>query len=174
MTRVLVTGASGFVGSHLSQALVEAGHEVLAMTRHPDDYDGPGRAVYGDVSEPDSLREALQGAEAAFRMIVEAFATGNRVALRRLLADGAYAAFEAAITAREDAGETQRSEIRSVDGAEITDAHLRDGVADAPGDPAAPRGWDTAAVLAEVGLTAEEISALIASGAAHQHEGGPP
>ena len=58
MTRVLVTGASGFVGSHLSQALVEAGHEVLAMTRHPDDYAGPGRAVYGDVSEPDSLREA--------------------------------------------------------------------------------------------------------------------
>jgi uncharacterized protein YbjT (DUF2867 family) len=69
MTRVLVTGASGFVGSHLSQALVEAGHEVLAMTRHPDDYDGPGRAVYGDVSEPDSLREALQGAEAAYYLV---------------------------------------------------------------------------------------------------------
>jgi crotonobetainyl-CoA:carnitine CoA-transferase CaiB-like acyl-CoA transferase len=50
---------------------------------------------------------------------------------------------------------------------------LRDGVADVPGDPAVPRGWDTAAVLAEAGLTADEISALFASGAAHQHEGGP-
>lgn len=51
---------------------------------------------------------------------------------------------------------------------------LRDGVADAPGDPAAPQGWDTTAVLAEAGLTADEIGALIASGAAHQHAGEPP
>ena len=39
---VTVTGASGFVGSHLCKALVEAGHEVRAMTRHPDTYDGAG------------------------------------------------------------------------------------------------------------------------------------
>ena len=72
----------------------------------------------------------LQGAEAAFRLIVQAFAAGDRIALRKLLADGAYASFEGAITAREDAGETQRSEIRSVDQAVITDAHLRDAMAD--------------------------------------------
>lgn len=83
------------------------------------------------ASDPSFLpARFLQGAEAAFRMIVEGFATGNRVALRKLLADGAYAAFESAITAREDAGETQRSEIRSVDQAEITDAHLQGGLAD--------------------------------------------
>lgn len=69
MTRVLVTGASGFVGSHLTQALVDAGHDVVAMTRHPDDYAGPGRAVYGDVSEPASLREALTGIDAAYYLV---------------------------------------------------------------------------------------------------------
>ena len=39
---VLVTGASGFVGSHLISALVEQGHDARAMTRHPDTYDGAG------------------------------------------------------------------------------------------------------------------------------------
>jgi uncharacterized protein YbjT (DUF2867 family) len=67
--RVLVTGASGFVGSHLAEALVEAGHEVLAMTRHPDDYTGVGKAVYGDVSDPDSLSSALTGVDAAYYLV---------------------------------------------------------------------------------------------------------
>lgn len=34
--RILITGASGFIGSHLVQALSEAGHEVIACVRHPD------------------------------------------------------------------------------------------------------------------------------------------
>ena len=34
--QVLVTGASGFVGSHLTEALEAQGYSVLAMTRHPD------------------------------------------------------------------------------------------------------------------------------------------
>lgn len=69
MTRVLVTGASGFVGSHLAQALTDAGHEVLAMTRHPDDYDGAGKAVYGDVADAGSLADALTGVEAAYYLV---------------------------------------------------------------------------------------------------------
>ncbi len=35
--RVLVAGASGFVGRRLCPALIDAGHDVRAMTRHPDD-----------------------------------------------------------------------------------------------------------------------------------------
>lgn len=66
---VLVTGATGFIGSHLVTALVEAGHDVRAMTRHPDDYDGPGTAVAGDVSDAESLREPLQGVGVAYYLV---------------------------------------------------------------------------------------------------------
>ncbi|MCG7918760.1 MAG: SDR family NAD(P)-dependent oxidoreductase, partial [Candidatus Thiodiazotropha taylori] len=34
--RVLITGASGFIGSHLTQALLDKGHEVLACVRNPE------------------------------------------------------------------------------------------------------------------------------------------
>ncbi len=66
---VLVAGASGFIGTHLCAALVQAGHEVRAMTRHPDDYDGAGTAVGGDVAEPDSLDSALAGVHAAYYLV---------------------------------------------------------------------------------------------------------
>ena len=67
--KVLVTGASGFVGSRLSAALEEAGHEVRAMTRKPERYEGPGTPVAGDVGDEDSLRTALEGCEAAYYLV---------------------------------------------------------------------------------------------------------
>ena len=72
----------------------------------------------------------LQGAETAFRLIVAAYAGGDRVALRPLLADETYRSFETAIAAREAAGETQRSEVRSIERASIEGATLDGGVAD--------------------------------------------
>ncbi len=66
---VLVTGASGFVGSHLCEALVAEGHDVRAMTRHPESYEGAGEPVFGDVSDPASLAVALRGADAAYYLV---------------------------------------------------------------------------------------------------------
>jgi predicted lipid-binding transport protein (Tim44 family) len=56
----------------------------------------------------------LDGAERAFRMIVLAFAAGERAKLRPLLGDDMYRAFDTAIGAREAAGETQTTEIKAM------------------------------------------------------------
>ncbi|RZT86784.1 uncharacterized protein YbjT (DUF2867 family) [Pseudonocardia sediminis] len=67
--KVLVAGASGFVGRRLCPALEAQGHEVLAMTRRPEAHTGPGRAVYGDVQDSDSLVTALAGCRAAYYLV---------------------------------------------------------------------------------------------------------
>jgi uncharacterized protein YbjT (DUF2867 family) len=51
--KVLVAGASGFVGRRLCPALEEAGHQVRAMTRRPETYSGAGEPVRADVHDPD-------------------------------------------------------------------------------------------------------------------------
>ncbi len=68
-SRVLVTGASGFVGSALCAALVAAGHHVRSMTRRPQSYSGAGDPVYGDASDPESLEAALRGVDAAYYLV---------------------------------------------------------------------------------------------------------
>lgn len=67
----------------------------------------------------------LDGAEGAFRMIVGAFAQGDRQTLRALLSDETYAGFEQAVAGREAAGESQRTEIRSMHEMAIEGAELR-------------------------------------------------
>ena len=66
---VLVTGATGFVGRRLVPALLEEGHDVRAMTRRPDDYQGQGTPVAGDVSDAESLVEPLAGVDVAYYLV---------------------------------------------------------------------------------------------------------
>lgn len=66
---VLVAGASGFVGRRLVPALVDAGHEVRAMTRRADTYAGQGTPVYGDVHDAPTLDAALEGCRAAYYLV---------------------------------------------------------------------------------------------------------
>jgi uncharacterized protein YbjT (DUF2867 family) len=66
---VLVSGASGFIGSHVAARLAEDGYRVRAMTRHPRSYHGAGEPVEADVSDPGSLAAAFAGVDVAYYLI---------------------------------------------------------------------------------------------------------
>ncbi len=66
---VLVSGASGFIGSHVAARLAEDGYRVRAMTRHPRDYRGAGEPVEADVSDPASMAVAFTGVDVAYYLI---------------------------------------------------------------------------------------------------------
>jgi len=53
----------------LSTALEAEGHEVRAMTRHPETYDGAGTPVAGDVGDAESLKAALVDIDVAYYLV---------------------------------------------------------------------------------------------------------
>jgi dihydroflavonol-4-reductase len=66
--RILVTGATGFLGFHLSKSLISEGHEVTALHR-PASRTKPleelgGRCVAGELTDIDGLRRAVSGHDA--------------------------------------------------------------------------------------------------------------
>ncbi len=73
--KVLVTGATGFVGSAVALKLVEAGHEVRLLVRPSSDLrnlEGMDAArVAGDLTDPVSLKTAVKGCEALFHVAAD-------------------------------------------------------------------------------------------------------
>jgi uncharacterized protein YbjT (DUF2867 family) len=67
--RIVVAGASGFVGRRLCPALEAAGHDVVALTRNPVGYLGAGHPVRADVHDASSLGTALEDADAAYYLV---------------------------------------------------------------------------------------------------------
>jgi nucleoside-diphosphate-sugar epimerase len=67
VSRTLVTGATGFVGSHVAEAYREAGHEVRCTVRASSDLrwirDLDVQRVEADLRDPGRLREALEGVD---------------------------------------------------------------------------------------------------------------
>ncbi len=71
--RILVTGASGFVGAQLLPRLLADGHRVRALAREPARVrlpaDSPVEVLRGDVLSGAGLHEALRGIEVAYYLI---------------------------------------------------------------------------------------------------------
>jgi len=72
---VLVTGATGFVGSRLCRALVGAGYTVRALHRSTSSLRGleglPVQTLVGDILEPATLVPALAGVELVFHVAAQ-------------------------------------------------------------------------------------------------------
>ncbi|MBI4780006.1 MAG: NAD-dependent epimerase/dehydratase family protein [Oscillatoriophycideae cyanobacterium NC_groundwater_1537_Pr4_S-0.65um_50_18] len=70
--KALVTGATGFTGSHLVKALIQRGDTVVALARKTSDLSRlQGCAVelaYGDIGDRSSLEAAMQGVDTVFHV----------------------------------------------------------------------------------------------------------
>ncbi len=111
---------------------LNAEQQIIALADDPVDGFGVDNktAENGliDIAKADrefDIEFFLQGAQDAFAMIVEAFAAGDRSALKGLLADDVYKAFDAAIADRDEKGHTQITDIHAIRKAMITKAYMQ-------------------------------------------------
>jgi len=80
MDKVLLTGADGFIGSHLTELLVRSGYSVRAFTlynsfnswgwldRCADDVKGNFEVFSGDIRDPHGVKEAMKGCQAVLHL----------------------------------------------------------------------------------------------------------
>jgi dTDP-glucose 4,6-dehydratase len=78
--KILVTGADGFIGSHLTETLVRQGHEVRAFTLYNSfnswgwldhcapEVSGNFEVFSGDIRDPQGVKEAMRGCDAVFHL----------------------------------------------------------------------------------------------------------
>lgn len=80
MAKILVTGAEGFIGSHLTELLVNEGYDVRAMVQYnsfnnwgwidtfDEDIKNKLDIFLGDVRDPNGVRTAMEGVDAVFHL----------------------------------------------------------------------------------------------------------
>ena len=80
MKKVLVTGADGFIGSHLTESLLERGYEVKAFAYYnsfntwgwldtlPEEKRKEIEVFTGDIRDPNGVREAMKGVDEVFHL----------------------------------------------------------------------------------------------------------
>ena len=80
MKKILVTGADGFIGSHLTEALVRKGYDVRAfvlynsfgtwgwLDRSPDQIRASLDVFAGDIRDPHGVKEAMKGCDAVLHL----------------------------------------------------------------------------------------------------------
>lgn len=80
MAKVLVTGAGGFIGSHLTEELVKQGEDVRAFVRYnsrderglleelPKEIQNQMEVILGDLKDPDGVKKAVKGCHQIFHL----------------------------------------------------------------------------------------------------------
>jgi len=78
MNKVLVTGAAGFIGSHLTELLVEKGYDVKAFVRYnsknnwgwleESKFKNEIEVITGDIRDFDSVKDAMKGCSTVFHL----------------------------------------------------------------------------------------------------------
>lgn len=107
--KALVTGAGGFIGSHLCEALTEKGYEVRAFLRYNSKgsrgwlensrYSGSIEFINGDIRDYDSVRSAVKGSDQVFHLsslIGIPYSYRSPLAYVKTNVEGAYNVLEAA------------------------------------------------------------------------------
>jgi uncharacterized protein YbjT (DUF2867 family) len=94
--RILVTGATGYIGGRLVPRLLEAGHQVRILVRDASRLQlaalpGPVEVVVGDLMRPESLEGSFAGVDAAY-YLVHSMSAGEDFAERDRRAAEAFAA----------------------------------------------------------------------------------
>ena len=78
MKKILITGAAGFIGSHLTERCVEEGFEVIAFDRYNSEnhwgwlenskHKGNFEMVLGDIRDFDSVSNSMQNVDCIFHL----------------------------------------------------------------------------------------------------------
>ena len=96
--KVLVTGATGFVGPKVANAIVDAGHEVRVLERKPGSWSKAGircqEAAQGDMTDPQSLRQAVEGRDVVVHLV--AIRQGRPEQFEQIMVDGTRSLIAAA------------------------------------------------------------------------------
>ncbi len=109
MTKILITGATGFIGSHLTELFVEKGFNVVAFDRYnpnnhwgwleDSEYKNDIEVILGDIRDYDSVSKAMKGCDAVFHLaalIGIPYSYVSPLAYIRTNVEGAYNVLEAA------------------------------------------------------------------------------
>lgn len=100
---VLVTGATGFIGSHVAERLIESGATVRGLARKPSRgawlAERGVEIVQGDLTDAESLKRAVQDCSVVFSIAAWMGRPGSLEDGRRISVDGTRSLIEAAIAA---------------------------------------------------------------------------